>query len=192
MAMPHHTEDEVVAKQATDVATLVAENASLQDRLLRALADAENVRRQADRAIAETRKFAIADFARESLVVLDNLQRTIEAIKEPASAENAALLEGIRATQRIFVQTLKRFGIHEIEALGRRFDPNLHEAITEVDDPSQPPGTVVRVVEPGYMIHNRLLRPARVFVAKRPIRLAPESDDVVEDLGSEWASHSID
>ena len=190
--MPHHIEDEVVAKEATDVATLVAENASLRDRLLRALADAENVRRQADRAIAEARKFAIADFARELLVVVDNLQRTIDAIESKAASQNAALLEGIGATQRIFTQTLNRFGVHEIEALGRRFDPNLHEAITEVDDPSQPPGTVVRVVERGYTIHDRLLRPARVFVAKRHTSPAPESDDVIEDLGSEWASHPID
>jgi molecular chaperone GrpE len=192
MAMPHHIEDEEVAREATDVATLMAENASLRDRLLRALADAENIRRRADRAATEARKFAIADFARELLVVVDNLQRTIEAIEGQATTENTALLEGIRATQRIFVHTLKRFGVHEIEPLGKRFDPNLHEAITEVDDPSQPPGTVVRVVEPGYMIHDRLLRPARVFVARRSIPLVPESDDVVEDLGSEWASHPID
>jgi molecular chaperone GrpE len=192
MAMPHHIEDEVVAKEATDVATLVAENASLRDRLLRALADAENVRRQADRAIAEARKFAIADFARELLVVVDNLQRTIDAIESKAASQNAALLEGIGATQRIFTQTLNRFGVHEIDALGRRFDPNLHEAIAEVDDPSQPPGTVVRVVERGYTIHDRLLRPARVFVAKRHTAPASESDDVIEDLGSEWASHAID
>jgi molecular chaperone GrpE len=192
MAMPHHIEDEEVAREATDVATLMAENASLRDRLLRALADAENVWRRTDRAATEARKFAIADFARELLVVIDNLQRAIEAIEGQATTENAALLEGIRATQRIFVQTLKRFGVHEIEALGKRFDPNLHEAITEVDDPSQPPGIVVRVMEPGYMIHDRLLRPARVFVARRPIPLVPESDDVVEDLGSEWASHPID
>lgn len=192
MAMPHHIEDEEVARQATDMATLIAENASLRDRLLRALAEAENVRRRADRAATEARKFAIADFAREMLVVVDNLQRTIEAIEGQATTKNAALLEGIRATQRIFVQTLKRFGVHEIGALGERFDPNLHEAITEVENPSQPPGTVVRVVEPGYMIHDRLLRPARVWVASRPVPVAAETNDVVEDLGSEWAPHSID
>lgn len=187
--MPHHVEDEEVALEATDVATLMAENASLRDRLLRALADAENVRRRSERAVTEARNFAIADFARELLVVADNLQRTIEAIESQSTPKNAALLEGIRATQRIFVETLKRFGVHEIEALGRRFDPNLHEAIAEVDDASQPPGTVVRVVELGYLIHDRLLRPARVFVVKRAIPVVP---DLVEDLGSEWAAHPID
>lgn len=190
--MPHRIEDEVVATEVTDVASLVAENASLRDRLLRALADAENARRRADRAAAEARKFAIADFARELLVIVDNLQRTIDAIESQATADNAALLEGIRATRRLFMQTLERFGVHEIAALGQRFDPNLHEAIMDVDDPSQPPGTVVRVVEHGYMIHDRLLRPARVFVTKRQAPAMPESDDVIEDLGSEWAAHSID
>lgn len=192
MAMPHHIEDEEVAREATDVATLVAENGSLRDQLLRALADAENVRRRADRAVEEARKFAVADFARELVVVVDNLQRTIDAIESQASAENAALLEGIRATQRIFMQTLGRFGVHPIEALGRRFDPNLHEAIMDVDDPAQPPGTVVRVVELGYTIHERLLRPARVFVTKRQIPHVPESDEVIDDLGSEWAPHLTD
>lgn len=192
--MPHHIEDEEIAREATDVATLVAENASLRDRLLRALADAENVRRRADRAAAEARKFAVADFARELLVVVDNLRRTMDAIEGQATAENAAILEGIQATQRLFMQTLERFGVHQIEALGQQFDPNLHEAIMDVEEPSQPPGTVMRVVEPGYMIHDRLLRPARVFLAKRQTPLMPESSDgdVIEDLGSEWTSHAID
>lgn len=191
--MPHHIEDEEIAREATDVATLVAENASLRDRLLRALADAENVRRRADRAAAEARKFAIADFARELLVVVDNLRRTMDAIEGQATAENAAILEGIQATRRIFMQTLERFGVHQIEALGQQFDPNLHEAIMDVEEPSQPPGTVVRVVEPGYMIHDRLLRPARVFLAKRQTPVPESGDgDVIEDLGSEWPSHAID
>lgn len=184
MAMPHRLEDEKVAAEAVDVGTLVAENASLRDRLLRALADAENVRRRADRAAAEARMFAITEFVRELLVVVDNLQRTIDAVESQASSDNAALLEGILATHRILVQTLQRFGVHQIEAVGQRFDPNLHDAIMEVDDPTHPPATIVRVVEQGYMIHDRLLRPARVVVTSKGV-------DVVEDLGSEWASHPI-
>lgn len=189
MIMAHRTEDEIVAAEAVDIGTLVAENASLRDRLLRALAEAENTRRQADRAVAEARKFAIAEFSRELLVVVDNLERTIEALENSATAENAALLEGIQATQRIFMQTLERFGVHRIEALGQPFDPNLHEAIMEVEDSAQPPGTIVRVVERGYMINDRLLRPARVFVVKRQVATTPDSEDVIEDLGSEWAHH---
>jgi molecular chaperone GrpE len=190
MAKPHSIEDEAVATEAVDMATLMAENTSLRDQRLRALAEAENTRRQADRAIAEARKFAIADFARELLIVVDNLERTIEAAKEksPATPENAALLEGVKATLRIFMQTLEQFGVRRIEPLGERFDPNMHEAVMEDDDPSAPPGTVTRVMEPGYTIRDRLLRPARVAVAKR--RTDRESDLDDSDLGSMWGAHS--
>lgn len=158
-----------VATEAVEMARLLAENASLRDRFLRALAEAENIGRRADRAAADARKFAIAEFARELLIVADNLQRTIDAAEKQAwpTAQSAALVEGVRATLRVFMQTLEQFGIRRIKALGERFDPNLHEAVMDEDDPSQPPETIVRVVEDGYMIHDRLLRPARVVVSKR-------------------------
>jgi len=167
--MTHSNVDEAVAAEAVDPATLIAENASLRDRLLRALADAENTRRRAERAAEEARQYAISDFARELLAVADNLQRTSAAAERhtPETVEDAALIEGVRATERVLMHTLERFGIRKIEALGAPFDPNLHEAVMEVDDPEHEPGTVVRVVEDGYTIHDRLLRPARVFVAKR-------------------------
>src|SRR5687767_14315041 len=106
MDLPHSIEDEAVATEAVDVATLMAENASLRERMMRALAEAENTRRQADRAIAEVRKFAIADFARDLLIVVDNLERTIAAAekKPPRTPEDASLLEGVKATLRIFLQ----------------------------------------------------------------------------------------
>jgi molecular chaperone GrpE len=172
MGNPHSIEDEAVATEAVDMGTLLAENASLRDRLLRALAEAENTRRRAEDAIKDARKFAIAEFAREMLVVVDNLQRTVAAGEgqAPRTAENVALIEGVRATLRILMQTLQRFGVRRIEALGQNFDPNLHEAVAQVEDPSQPPGTVTRVVEEGYMIHDLLLRPARVFVSMQPSR----------------------
>jgi molecular chaperone GrpE len=177
--MPHSFEDEAAATEAVDMGTLLAENASLRDRLLRALAEAENTRRRADRATEDARRFAIADFARELLIVVDNLQRTIEAAegRAPPTEENAALLEGVRATLRVFMQTLQRFGVRRIEARGQRFDPNLHEAVMEVDDPSQPPGTVTQVLEEGYMIHDRLLRPARVVVSKQPASAGSAPND---------------
>jgi molecular chaperone GrpE len=175
MARPHNIEDEAVAVEAVDVGTLLKENASLRDRLLRALADAENTRRQASRTAGDARKFAIADFARELLIVVDNLQRTIDAAdgQAPLTRENAALLEGVQATLRMLSQTLERFGVRRISALGERFDPKLHEAVMEVDDPTQPSGTVAQVVEQGYTIHGRLLRPARVVVSKRRVRTEP-------------------
>jgi molecular chaperone GrpE len=189
--MPHSVVDEAVATEAVDVATLVAENASLRDRLLRSLADAENTRRRAERTAEEARQYAISDFARDLLTVADNLQRTIAAAERhsPETVEDAALIEGVRATDRILQHTLERFGIRKIDALGRRFDPTLHEAVMEVDDYSQPPGTVVRVVEDGYTIHDRLLRPARVFIARRRAQ-APSTQP--EEAEIEWEDRSTE
>ncbi len=190
--MSHSNVDEAVATEAVDVATVLAENASLRDRLLRALADAENTRRRAESAAAEARKYAIADFARELLAVADNLQRTIAAASRhsPETVEDQALIEGVRATERLLEHTFSRFGIQKIDALGKPFDPTLHEAMMEVDDPSQPPGTVVRVSEDGYKIHDRLLRPARVFVVKRNAKTEPSLR--VEEAEAEFDSHSTE
>jgi molecular chaperone GrpE len=206
----HSIDDERIATEAVDMATLLTdnkslqeENKSLQDRLLRALADAENTRRQADRTIAEARQYAIADFARELVIIVDNLQRTVEvAQKHPMAVENSALLEGVQATLRAFLQTLERFGVRPIDARGKPFDPKIHEAIVMVDDPSQPPGTVKDVVEQGYTIRDRLLRPARVTVVKEPgkqsaktsegLEPQPQSEDEDNDLGRLWDAHRID
>ena len=183
MAMPHSIEDEAIATEAVDPGTLIAENAALRDRLLRALAEVENTHRRTGRIAEDVRKYAIADFARELLVVVDNLQRTIAAAKGPSAVttEGAALVEGARATSRILMQILERFGVRPIVALGQRLDPNRHEAIMETDDPSRAPGTIIRVVEGGYTINDRLLRPARVIVAKRHAGDAPALDDEPTD-----------
>jgi molecular chaperone GrpE len=187
--MPHSNVDEAVAQEAVDVATLIAENASLRDRLLRALADAENIRRRAERTAEEARQYAISDFARELLMVADNLKRTIAAAAErPETVEDDLLIEGVRATERLLEQTLSRFGIRKIDALGERFDPSLHEAVMEADDGSQPPGTVVRVVEDGYTIHDRLLRPARVVVARSGSNATSTSEP--EPAEADSGSHS--
>jgi molecular chaperone GrpE len=154
---------------------LAAENASLRDRMLRALAEAENTRQRADRSAADASRYAITDFAREMLAVADNLQRTLTAAERPAfgAVGDAALIEGVRATQRMLMQALERYGVRKIEALGQPFDPALHEAVLEVDDALHPPGTVVRVLEDGYTIHDRLLRAARVAVSKRRTEATP-------------------
>lgn len=199
----HSTDDEAIAAEAVDMGTLLTENKtlqeenkSLQDRLLRALAETENVRRQADRTIAEARQYSISEFARELLTIVDNLQRTIEAGQTGSlsSVENAALLEGVRSTLRAFLRTLERFGIRPVASQDKPFDPNFHEAVMEIDDPSRPPGTVVQVVEQGYTIHNRLLRPARVVVSRKSKKEPAESQSALEDndLGVLWDSPSIE
>jgi molecular chaperone GrpE len=183
MPDPHRIEDEAIATEAADVRTLLAENASLRDQLMRALAGAENRGWRADRTIQDARKFAITEFARELLAVVDNLQRTVvgAAARTPPAAESIALVEGAEATLRILMQTLERFGVRPIEALGRKCDPNLHEAVATVAEASQPSGTVMRVLEDGYMIHDRLLRPARVVISIHPTveDAAPDENDPV-------------
>jgi molecular chaperone GrpE len=156
------------AAEPDNTAALQAENAALRDRLLRALADAENTRRRAERTAKAARQYAVADFARELLAVADNLQRALAAAEQaPDTPADTALIEGVRVTERMLMATMERFGVRKIAALGAPFDPARHEAVMEIDDLSQSPGTVVRVLEDGYTIHDRLLRPARVVVAKR-------------------------
>src|ERR1700730_8842069 len=158
-----------VKSDEPDSEALQAENASLRDRLLRALADAENTRRRAERSDEETRRYAVADFARELLTVADNLGRALTAAEARAvqSGCDSSLVEGVQATERMLMGMLERFGVRKIQALGAPFDPALREAIMEIDDASHPPETVVRLVEDGYTIHDRLLRPARVVVDGR-------------------------
>jgi molecular chaperone GrpE len=163
-----------------DTAALRAENESLRDRMLRALAEVENVRRRAERAQRDARQYAVADFARELLPVVDNLRRTIAAgeHRAPQAVEDAALVEGVRAIERLLLHIFEQFGIRQIEAQGAPFDPSLHEAVMEEAAGEQPPGSVVRVLEDGYTLHDRLLRPARVAVARgRPAPAASERDD---------------
>jgi molecular chaperone GrpE len=141
--------------------------AVLRDRLMRALAETENVRRQSERRVQDAQQFAIANFAREMLQVVDNLRRALEAVAPDREAGSpGGLMEGVAATDRVLTQILNRFGIREVEALNASFDPGKHEAVLEADAVEQAPGSVVQVLENGYTLHDRLLRPARVVVAK--------------------------
>jgi molecular chaperone GrpE len=172
------------ADERADPAALAAENAALRDRLLRALAETENTRRQADRATTDARQYAIADFARELLGVSDNLQRAIAASAEhpPQTVDGAALMEGVRATERMLNQIFERFGVRRIPTEDAAFDPNLHEAVMQVSDETRPSDSVVQNLEEGYTIRDRLLRPARVVVSKRQPDSPPsemESPDIV-------------
>ncbi len=150
---------------------LQAENAELKDKVLRAVAEAENVRRRAQREKDDAARYGAASFARDMVQVSDNLRRAIAALKpeerEAAPATVKALIEGVEMTERQLLATFERHGIKEITpAPGDRFDANLHEAMFEVPGSGQPAGTVVHVVEAGYSIGDRLLRAARVGVAK--------------------------
>jgi len=151
------------------VAGLEAEAADLRDKLLRALAETENVRRRGQRDREEASKYAIGNFAREMVGVADNLRRALEHVTPEARRDNElleSLAAGVEMTERAMLAALERFGIRPIEALGQKFDHNLHEAMFEVEDPAQPAGTIVHEMEKGYLLEDRLLRPSRVGVAK--------------------------
>jgi molecular chaperone GrpE len=146
-----------------------SEIAALRERLMRALAETENTRRQGERRAQDAQQYAITNFARELLQVVDNLRRAIDAsAADPESGKSDGLIAGVAATDRILTQVLNRFGVEEIKALDAPFDPRKHEAVMETHQTEQPPGSVVQVLENGYTLHDRLLRPARVVVAKSP------------------------
>jgi len=160
------------------VAAAQAEAAALKDQLLRALAETENVRRRAARDKEDATKFAMAGFAREVLGVADNLSRAIEAISPESLEKDPALktlFEGVQATQRQLDTAFEKQAIKKVWPLGEKFDSNLHQAMFEVPGTDKPAGTVVQVLQAGYTLHERLLRPAMVGVAKgQPVAAQPE------------------
>lgn len=154
---------------ADRVVELEAEVAGLKDELLRALAETENVRRRGQRERDDLRKYAAGPVVKDLLSVADNLARALDSVAAESLSDDGplkSLVEGVQMTRRELAQAFERHAIREIEALGRKLDPHIHEAMFEVPDPNRPNGTVVQVVQPGYMLHDRLLRPARVGVAK--------------------------
>lgn len=152
------------------IAALEAQVADLKDRLLRAVADAENTRKRAERDKQDASKYAMASFARDVLSVGDNMRRAIDAVSQ-ADREAAAepvrnLIAGVEMTEREFLSVLERHGVKPLNPVGEKFDPNHHQAMYEVPDDTKPAGTVVEVVAAGYVIGDRLLRPAMVGVSK--------------------------
>ncbi|MDR3407477.1 MAG: nucleotide exchange factor GrpE [Methylovirgula sp.] len=150
--------------------TLQRENGELKDRLLRTLAEMENLRRRTDKEVADAKLYGVSSFARDMLSFADNLRRTVENIPDELrkSADPAVktLISGIEVTERDFLSRLARHGAKKMEPLGGKFDPNLHEALYEVPDESVPNGTVVKVIEDGYTIGERMLRPAKVAISR--------------------------
>ena len=152
------------------VAQLEAELAEHKDRLLRALAEAENTRRRAQREREDATKYAITAFARDLLSAADNLRRALDSLPEAEARDERtrSLLAGVAATERELLSVFERHGIRRIDPHGEPFDHNFHQAIFEAERADQPAGTVAEVLQPGYVLHDRLLRPAMVGVAKPP------------------------
>ena len=152
------------------------EVAELKDKLLRSLADMENLRRRSQKDREDTLKYGISNFARDMLSVADNLRRAIDSL--PPDEESGALagfVEGVALTEKELLSSLERHGIGRIDPVGEKFDPRFHEAMFELPTADAAPGTVVQVLEVGYRIHDRLLRPAKVAVAKEPVKPSDES-----------------
>jgi molecular chaperone GrpE len=160
-------ETEPSPTEAPAVDDAASEIAGLKDQLLRALADAENTRRRSRKEIEDSSKYAVASFAKDMLGVADNFRRALEAVpQETSDPALKNLIAGIEATERQLLASLERFGIRKLDPIGQIFDPHFHQVMAEVQDPSQPAGTVVQVLQPGYVIQDRLLREALVAVAK--------------------------
>ncbi|MFB9340785.1 nucleotide exchange factor GrpE [Aminobacter aganoensis] len=152
------------------VVRLLKENEELKDRNLRTVAEMENLRRRTARDVQDARAYSVANFARDMLSVSDNLRRAIEAVSDEAKAAGgaglASLIEGVEVTERSMLSALERHGVRKLDPQGEKFDPNFHQAMFEVPNPDVPANTVVQVVQSGYTIGDRVLRPAMVGVAK--------------------------
>jgi molecular chaperone GrpE len=161
------------AAAAPDPAEALAkEAADLKDKLLRTLAEMENLRRRSEREVADAKSYGIANFARDVLVVADNMRRALDAVevemRDTADERTKALIEGVDLTERELLKVMEKHGVRRIDPQGEKFDPNFHQAMFELPDPNATPGTVVQVMQSGYKIGERVLRPALVGVAKAP------------------------
>lgn len=163
-------DDEAAAPAVDPVEALVAENADLKDRMLRLAADMENLRARTKREVSDAKTFAVANFARDMLGVSDNFQRAIEAVpdekRESGSDEFKSLIEGVEITEKSMLSTMERHGVKKLEPEGEKFDPNFHQAMFEIPNTEVPNNTVLQVVQAGYQIGDRVLRPAMVGVSK--------------------------
>ena len=161
--------------------SLDRELAEAKDRLLRALADMDNMRKRTEREVADSRVYGISNFARDILGVADNMHRAMQALDDElrAKADEAtkALLEGVELTERELMNVLEKHGVTRVEPLGQKFDPNRHQAMYEIEDASVPSGSVIQVMQAGYLIGERVLRPALVAVSKGGGKPPPANDN---------------
>lgn len=163
------------------VEALTKEVADAKDRMLRTLAEMENLRKRTQREVADARTYGITAFARDVLDIADNLQRALDAVpveaREAADAGLKSLIEGVELTEKSLHKTLEKNGVQKLDPLNEKFDPNFHQAMYEVPDASVPSGTVLQVVQGGYTIGGRVLRPALVAVAKGGAKAAPAAPE---------------
>jgi molecular chaperone GrpE len=173
------------------VAEARRESAEYKDKLLRTLAEMENVRKRTEREIGDARIYGVAGFARDVLAVADNMHRALEAIgpelRESADAKVKALIEGVELTERELLKTLEKNGVKKFSPQDEKFDPNVHQAMYEVPTSDQRPGQVAQVIQAGYMIGDRVLRPALVAVSKA----APKSPGNRERRQRRLSDHTI-
>ena len=152
------------------IEAIKAENADLRDRFLRMAAEMENLRRRTERDVKDAKSYSVAAFARDMLAVSDNLRRAIDAvpaeIRAAADQSLTSLLEGVEMTERSMLSALERHGVKKMDAEGQKFDPNFHQAMFEIPNPDVPNNTILQVVQAGYTIGERVLRPAMVGVSK--------------------------
>lgn len=151
-------------KLAADLAAAVAEVEALKDQMLRVQADAQNVRRRAEQDVEKAHKFGVEKFANEMLPIVDSLERAIEAFGDDEAVK--PMKEGVEMTMNMFLSGLAKFQMEQVSPEGQVFDPALHQAMSMVDAPDAEPNTVIAVMQKGYTLHGRLVRPAMVVVAK--------------------------
>jgi molecular chaperone GrpE len=175
------------SSQASAAPDPAAATAEMKDRLLRTLADMENLRKRTAREVADAELRGITAFARDLLGVADNMRRALDAVtpdvRQTAQSAVTALIDGVELTERELLKALEKNRVRQFSPQGEKFDPNLHQAIFEVPDPAVPAGHVVQVVQPGYKIGERVLRPALVGVSKggtKPAPSSPSSNDTAK------------
>ncbi len=178
--------DNVTAPEAADskldsMAEARREAAEFKDKLLRTLAEMENLRKRTEREVLDARMYGITGFARDVLAVADNMHRALAAIgpelREAADPKVKALIEGVELTERELLKSLEKNGVKKFSPEGEKFDPNVHQAMYEIPTPDLPPGQVAQVIQAGYMIGDRVLRPAMVAVSKAAVKPASSAND---------------
>jgi len=170
-----------VPEQADPIAEAKREAAEFKDKLLRTLAEMENLRKRTEREVLDARLYGIAGFARDVLAVADNMHRALDAIglelRESTDAKVKALIEGVELTERELLKILEKNGVKKFSPQGEKFDPNVHQAMYEVPTSDLPPGQVAEVIQAGYMIGDRVLRPAMVAVSKAVQKTPASAND---------------